>query len=518
MLRLVSSLLLFWYCCLTRLQKKWRLLGKMFLLVLVLGCACTVFPFTTYSLHAHSFNDVERVLSTASKRSTTLYDRNGLVTNLAQSNPIPHLLWGIFQRLTPSMLNLLGMNGPRTYLVLVQNNHELRPTGGFISVVGTIILDNGSISIPDFVDSYTFFQETLEYGPAPKAMQQYMNIQLLLLRDANWSPDLPTSAKLIQSLYTQHTGLTVDGVITVDLRAAELFIDAIGPLELPGAASPITGDTFVEQVVQLWERPLGTDLQADPAGFGPWWEQRKTFVTALAQAVLQRLQSPDINYAKLLRNLHAGFRERSIQIWLDDPLLARQLRLLGWDGGLYAGVNADFVALIDTNMGYNKVDAVLQRRLDYTVNWPDGVTQPALATLKITYTHPISISNYICTNAPQYGYSYAFLIERCYYNYLRLYIPLGSQLINIEGVEPTSIITQRGENHTQYFAGFFVLPLGQQHTIVFQYRLPPYLTPDNYQLLLRRQAGSKPLPVTVTVNGETISTTVTDAKLRWPGP
>lgn len=439
-------------------------------------------------------------------------------TNFTQLNPLLPILQGIFLRLEPSIADVLGMNKPRTYLLLIQNNHELRPTGGFISAVGKVTVDQGTLRDLEFVDSYLFFQENLAYGPAPKPMQQYMNIQLLLLRDANWSPDLPTTAKLVQSLYTQQTGVLVDGVITLDLHAAELIVDAIGPLELPNVAEPITGRNLLPQIVQLWERPAGTDLQVQSAEFIEWWFQRKSFVAALAQSAQQRLQNGDVSYFKLLAALRQGLRERSIQVWVAEPLLAAQLRLLGWDGGLYPAPDTDFVALVDTNMGFNKVDAVLQRSLSYTVTWPDGPEQPALATATITYTHPISIPNYTCTNNPEYGESYNFLIERCYYDYVRLYTPAGSQLESVEGVEPDSVVTQRGENRTQYFAGYFVLPVGQQRTVTFRYRLPATLTPTTYQLLLRRQAGTQPLPVTLSVNGQTTSTTVADAKLRWPAP
>ena len=437
---------------------------------------------------------------------------------MAQQNPVLPMLQTILRRMTPAVADSLGMNGPRTYLVLIQNNHELRATGGFISAVGKVTVENGELRELDFIDSYAFFQETLEYGPAPKPMQQYMNVQLLVLRDANWSPDLPTTAKLVQSLYAQQTGIRVNGVVAVDLHAADLLVDALGPLELPGAPAPITGENFAEQIVQLWERPPGTDLKVTATEFFPWWGQRKTFVTSLAQAARERLENGDVSYAKLLRNIYTALGERSIQIWVEEPLLAKQLSLLGWDGGLYPAPGADFVALVDMNMGFNKADAVMQRELDYSVTWPDGPAAPALATATITYTHPITIPNYTCTNTPEYGESYNFLVERCYYNYARLYTPPGAELIQATGVAPDSVVTQRGENRTQYFAGYFVLPLGQQQIVTFQYRLPADLTSDNYQLLLRRQAGSKPLPVTVTVNGETISTTVTDAKLRWPGP
>ena len=60
---------------------------------------------------------------------------------------------------------------------------------------------------------------------------------------------------------------------------------------------------------------------------------------------------------------------------------------LGW--GLQPEPGADFLAVVDTNMGYNKVDAVVERSLGYTVTWPDGPDQPAMATVTFTYTHPI---------------------------------------------------------------------------------------------------------------------------------
>jgi hypothetical protein len=490
-----------------------------FVLLFLLLCGCWVFYLIQTYLHKRRLAKVALImLALMMSMVFATQPHVALAAKVAQQNPVLPIVQTILQYMTPVVADSVGMNGPRTYLVLIQNNHELRPTGGFISAVGRVVVENGALREFDFVDSYLFFQETFEYGPAPKPMQQYMNVQLLLLRDANWSPDLPTTAKLVQSLYAQQTGVHVAGVIAVDLHAADLVVDALGPLELPGAAAPITGDNFAEQIVQLWERPPGTDLQVKSTEFIDWWVQRKTFVTSLAQAARERLENGDVSYAKLLRNIYTALGERSIQIWVEEPLLAKQLSLLGWDGGLYPAPGADFVALVDMNMGFNKADAVMQREISYAVTWPDGPTAPALATATITYTHPITIPNYICTNTPEYGESYNFLVERCYYNYVRLYTPPGAELVQATGVEPDSVVTQRGENRTQYFAGYFVLPLGQQQIVTFQYRLPADLTPGNYQLLLRRQAGSKPLPVTVTVNGETISTTVTDAKLRWPGP
>ncbi len=50
--------------------------------------------------------------------------------------------------------SLLGMNGPRTYLMLAQNNDELRPTGGFISGAGHARFDKGQVAEVKLGDSY----------------------------------------------------------------------------------------------------------------------------------------------------------------------------------------------------------------------------------------------------------------------------------------------------------------------------------------------------------------------------
>lgn len=435
-----------------------------------------------------------------------------------QANPFFALLRTLLQRAQPAVSDLLGMKGPRTYLILVQNNHELRPTGGFITAVGQLTLENSAIRELNFVDSYSFFREDLEYPMAPKPLQKYMNAQLLMLRDANWSPDLATTAQLIKGFYRQQTGETIAGVITVDLQAATLLVDAFSPLTVPGVETPVTGENFIDQAIQFWEKPIGSDATLESRRFPEWMSQRKDFIPTVAQAALQRLRGGEVSYAKLLWNLQKALRVRAIQIWLTEPFLAQQLAILGWDGELRPAPNADFLTLIDTNMGFNKVDAVLQRTLSYTVTWPDGPTAPGVATAVITYTHPLSLPGYTCTNFPDFGKDYAFLIERCYYNYVRLYTVVGSKLIAVEGVDADSVATQRAEKQTQYFGGFFMLPAGQQQTVTFTYRLPDYLTPQNYRLLLQRQAGSKPLPVTINIHGQTLTTTLAAAKLWWPSP
>jgi hypothetical protein len=417
-------------------------------------------------------------------------------------------------RMAPDLPRLLGFAGVPTYLVLVQNNHELRATGGFISAVGRITLQNGEPLVFDFVDSYTFYNASLAYPPAPAPMQRYMGIPLLLLRDANWSPDLPTSASLVQALYAQETDGVIDGVVTVDLHAVEIVIDALGPLMLEGATEPITGKNVVEQIKQLWTTPEESGGTIAEVGLGKWWGGRKDFIPKLANSALQLVQSGELDHLRLVRAGLTALNQRSIQVWIDKPAVSTALARLGWDGGIHPTPDADFLAWVDTNMGYNKVDAVIKRSLDYRVEWSDAA-QPALARVTMTYTHPLTVTDELCQPVSRYGVTYDDLIARCYFSYLRVYTPARSQLVKMTGVEADSVSTLPGESNTQIFTGYFHLRPGAQQVVTVEYNLPPTLTPTTYALTIQRQSGADALPLTVHIQEQTLTTTLVNGRWEW---
>jgi len=436
-----------------------------------------------------------------------------------QAAPDLLALADVATQLGPELPVLLGMNGPKTYLILVQNNHELRATGGFIAAIGRLTLDHGKLVELDFADSYTVYRADGLYPPAPVAMQAYMNIPVLVMRDANWSPDLPTAAQVAEALYKSDTGLDVDGIVTVDLNAVRHIFTALGELQVDGFEAPVTGENIEEQIVMLWERPaesdtaVGGDTQEE---LGAWWEQRKDFIPRLANAALAKVQAGGADYLALASALVGALSDRSVQVWLDNAPAAAILQAQGWDGALRPVADRDFLAVVDTNMGYNKVDAAIERALDYQVSWPEGADQPAQVTLTLTYTHPIEAEDPGCDLTPRYGESYADLVARCYFDYVRVYVPAGSKLVEVTGVDPASVTTQRGERKTQVFTGYFILPPHSTHHITFTYTLPPKLMPANYSLALQRQSGTAPLPVTVNVGDVTTTTVVTDGVWTWP--
>ncbi|MCE7979631.1 MAG: DUF4012 domain-containing protein [Caldilinea sp. CFX5] len=420
-------------------------------------------------------------------------------------------------RLGAHLPDLLGVGQTRTYLVLAQNNHELRATGGFITAIGRITVADGKIVGLDFVDSYdptiSRIDQTLPQAPPP--VQKYMHIDIMLLRDVNWSPDFPTTAQLARTIYTQQTGYTVDGVISVDLHAVEALVGALEPLTLPGHEQTLTSATVLAQIKEMWAAPLTSEASL-ASGDKDWWKQRKDFIPLLAKAAVGRLQQGTFSRSAMVQALERALDSRGLQLWLANGAAAQELARIGWDGGLKPPAAGDFLALVDSNFGYNKVDALLERTVQYQVTWPDGPAQPAVATVALHYRHPVARPNYICDQTPRYEDSYEEMMMRCYYDYVRLFVPAGSELLGSSGLLDGTVSSQRGEGGAQLFSGYFILAPGATNTVILQYRLPPAIKPDGYTLTVRRQAGAGPLALAATVNEQTFATTITSGLFTWP--
>jgi hypothetical protein len=352
-------------------------------------------------------------------------------------------------------------------------------------------------------------------------MEEYMGIPYLVFRDANWSPDLPTTSSVAKALYTVDTGLDYQDTVTVDLFAVQRLIDALGPLTLEGVDEPLTGENVLEIVKEMWARPPDSDADVSE-DVKEWWRERKNFIPLVAQAALQRVLNGEADYGALAAAAITALDNREIQVVTDAPGVDAMLAARHWDGALAPPVSGDFFALVDTNMGYNKANAAIQRDLSYVVTPPAATGERATATLTISYAHPIDADDPGCDQTPRYGTSYDDMIARCFFNYVRVYVPAGSELISMTGVYPNTVSSQRGEKHTEQFAGYFILSPRNSNTVTLTYALPQQISDNlaagNYSLRVQRQSGSGALPLSVQVGDQTLSTTLEQGILDWTTP
>jgi len=175
-----------------------------------------------------------------------VHEAGDLVSAIDASRLVPQLSErvGQLQSLTPLLTTafdslvllpkLASQPGDQTYLLLAQNDDELRPTGGFISGIGALTVTQGIPHFVPLVDSYRVEDWNKPHPDPPEALREYMGLDLWVTRDANWWPDFPTSARAVSDLYKLNQGQQVNGVLAVDMTAVAKLLEVLTPLELPG--------------------------------------------------------------------------------------------------------------------------------------------------------------------------------------------------------------------------------------------------------------------------------------------
>ena len=411
--------------------------------------------------------------------------------------------------------NLFGGDGPHTYLILAQNDDERRPTGGWISGVGLVTAQGGQVTNVAFHDSYSVDNLTVPHDSPPDALLRTMWAELWLLRDSNWSPDFPTSAQVAERILHRDLGLTVDGVIAVDQEALRLLVAAMEPLTLQSTTRPVTGSNLLEIMRDTWTQPRPG---LTPSGeWSDWQSHRKDVMTDLVTAMLEKVQaqSGSADPSRLAEALWAGLKGRHILIYLHDAESAALLASLRWDGALLP-LGGDYLQVVDANVGFNKVDPLVQRSIDYQVDLSSPNQAQVIAT--VSYFNSSPSQSEPCVQGAEERLTYEEGMVGCYWDYVRFYAPDGAQLLETERVPLPSgsllyryLFTAQGdagpdsgplEKGRLPFGLFFVVPAGEARDVQLHWQLPiGVVTHDqdglHYLLTVQKQSGAPAIPLRV---------------------
>lgn len=398
---------------------------------------------------------------------------------------------------------ILGTPHPRDYLLIALNPDELRGSGGLISAIGELRIEQGALN--DFLmqDSGFVGRQRLVEGPyvtSPEPLQRYMGLMQWTFPDAMWSPDFPTAARSALLLYNLGHHAMQTQAIAFDTTLLRMLLEATGPVPVAGA------DTLVSAAnVETYMRESYDTIRSSNA-----------FVGTLSQALVQKIESGTVEPLALLTVLHRALDERHLLIMLARPSEAAVLAALGWDGAVQPPASGDFLLVVDSNVGYNKANANITQTLAYTADLRLPTTPQA--TLTLSYTHNGQPSD----TCHHFDYdratnTYTNQEARCYWSYLRVLAPRGSHLLNATRLPTpaTWLITDEPESGDPRVrsaeAGvtemntFFVVPSGEQRTVSLRYALPAgVLTRDaagnwQYALHIQKQAGREAVPVLVSV-------------------
>ncbi len=412
---------------------------------------------------------------------------------------LPLLKLGL--ELAPAAPDFLGVTEPKTYLLIAQNNDELRATGGFISAVGTLTLTGGRLGDLTFEDSYAIDDFSHEYPPVPGPLKRIMSAYIWVFRDGNWSPDFPTAVNDMLNLYHISRDTKIDGVIAVDQLALRDIVQALEPVSVPIFDEPATGKNVLDLIRQSWS-PQDPNFKGWDA---EWYQQRKNFMGDLVAALRKRVEREpaSVNWQKLIAAILKTLAERHVQIWLANPDAQTVIHQQGWDGAIRQG-EGDYLMIVDTNVGFNKMNAVAETTFDYQVNL-SALDSPS-AALTVRQANP-SQSVADCNHTPRYGKDYWAMMDRCYWDYLRIFAPADSQLVSstphaVPGKyllgqvdEPAQVETLPPAVGKSIWGTLVLVPRQQSMETTFEYDLPARVVSRTeggwrYHLTLQKQAGT----------------------------
>ncbi len=426
---------------------------------------------------------------------------------------LPRLRSGVrAAQLVPEML---GARGRRTYLILAQNDDERRPTGGWISGLGLITVEAGQVSELSFLDSWVVDNLQVPHETPPDSMFRVLWAEMWLFRDANWSPDFPTSAQVAEDILRRDQGIAVDGVIAVDQQALQWLVGALAPLEVASRDEPVDASNVLAFVREAWEEPKA-GLTPD-AEWGEWVTRRKDFMSDLSAAILHKVQDqPEtVDLSQLAQSLWKGLQERHILVFLHDTGAAESLAAQAWDGGIL-NVAGDYLQVVDANVGFNKVDPNVPREIAYRVDLSDPKHASAEVTARYRNESRRTVES--CIQGIESVPSYEQRMDGCFWNYVRVYVQDGAQLESEERepVPPGSLLSRfrfaslgdagpdagPAERGKIPYGLFFALPPGEEREVRLSWRLAPGIVMQEgemwrYHLLVQKQSGTGAIPVRV---------------------
>lgn len=385
---------------------------------------------------------------------------------------------------------IMGANGNRKkYLILFQNDNELRPTGGFLTAYATIFIEDGKVAPEKSDDIYELDKKFNQRIPIPEELGRYLTTEKYWnLRDMNISPDFKISMDKFLEYYLEIPSEPddIDGVITVDTEFLTKLLTVLGPIEVPGYGTfSAKNDPHCDcpQVVYAL-----SEIITRPTPY--LRDDRKGILGPMMRAILTKSYgAPKQQWPELFKTGIESMEGRHLQIYFMDETAQAAAEAINAAGTMTPKPGADFLAIVNANLGGAKSNLFTEYEVSQLVSAPENgrITKE----VEITYRNIRQADNcnleagLLCLNSTLRDWT-------------RLYLPAGSELVDAQGFTETA--KEYEEDGFHVIDGFFILePLGQAK-LKITYTVP-YEDTQTYRVKLWKQGGVDPIPTVMDVTG-----------------
>ncbi|MEI7497906.1 MAG: DUF4012 domain-containing protein [Candidatus Falkowbacteria bacterium] len=382
-----------------------------------------------------------------------------------------------FAPISQVLPELSGYPNSATYLVLFQNNDELRPTGGFLGTYGIAQIDLGDITRFDTHDIYHIdmpVSEKLNIAP-PEPLKQYLN-KKWYMRDANWSPDWPTSARQIEWFYQTENRMLAPkdninkfdgkftGVIAITPKLVTDLLELSGPIIIDG--QEYNSVNFVDLLQYRVEKgyvQLGVSS----------WQRKEVIGRILSELKIRLLNLPVEKWQTIFDTLTKNLAQKNIQMYSNNQAVYGIFNEQGWTGSM-SQTTGDYLMVVDANMASLKTDRVIDRAIRYQIAEQNNELH---STVIVQYAHKGQQADWKTSK---------------YKSYTRIYLPAGVTIKKSNGC--TKPIEISSELNKTVIGCLVEVDFGQITTIGLEYDLPTNMVEavkkGDYTLYVQRQAGN----------------------------
>jgi len=433
--------------------------------------------------------------------------------------------------------DFLGVSRDKRYLLVFQNNAEMRGSGGFFGSYALVDIRDGRIRRLEVPAGGSYDTEAgmRNFIQSPKPL--WLVSPRWYFWDANWWPDWPTSARSLMWFYEKSGGPTVDGVISFTPDVLADLLKITGPIDLQAEYGlTVDADNFWDLIQATVEKENLIKTHPEEVASLPDSpkNQPKKIIGDLMAKIMDRL--PQIlsldNLGPLLQALEKNLSSKNIMLYFSDPDLEKKASRYGFDGAMLDS-RQDYLLIAHTNIAGQKSDRKMSDKIEHSVQVLEDLS--LIDTLTITRTHT-GVKNEILSGVRNV-------------DWLRVYVPQGSQLLEASGfkspdiayfeepdhswekfaliekteglaltdlVSGTKVYT---ENNKTVFANWVMIDPGETAIIKLRYRLPFKLKAEQlsaksdwlekisgmfgenpqerfvFSLLFQKQPGAKPAEI-----------------------